>query len=111
MRERMKTLTAVAPPPAAPFREGEKVAFRRSSGEIAYGTVSEVHEFRGLVTVMFCEKTLFKTLPYSEVSGSVLPFAVGARRTKGRTTGRKKPRRTGRRTGSKKKKSGCGCGG
>ncbi len=84
--QRMQTLSSMA---RAPFREGDKVAFRRSTGAIAYGTVSTVHEHSGEVTITFCDQTLYKTLPYAEVSSSVYPFAVGARRTKGRTTGRK----------------------
>jgi len=103
--QRMQTLSSMSA--RAPFREGDKVAFRRSTGEIAYGTVSTVHEHSGEVTIVFCRETLYKTLPYSEVSSSVYPFAVGARRTRTRTTGRKKPK--ARRTG--KKNSGCGCGG
>jgi len=77
---------------------GDHVAFRRSSGKVQFGTISEIYEHDGLVKVEFCERMLQKVIPASEVSSSAYDFAIGARRTSSkRKTGRK--RRTGRRTG------------
>ncbi len=74
------------------FKKGDLVAFRRSSGEIAYGEISHVHELDGDVTVTWCDKMLYKTIRMEDVSHSAYPLAVGARRS----TGRKAARRTGR---------------
>jgi hypothetical protein len=72
------------------LRVGDQVAFRRSSGEVEYGTVSHVHTLTHEVTVTWCGQQLYKTVSMDDVSTSAFPFAVGARRA----TGRK--RRTGR---------------
>ena len=82
--------------PEPKLRVGDRVAFRRSSGKVQYGTISEVYEGEGLVKVEFCERMLQKVLPFGEVSTSAYSFAIGARKTGSRrSTGRK--RRTGRR--------------
>jgi len=82
------------------FHVGDRVAFRRSSGKVQYGTISEVYEGEGLVKVEFCERMLQKVLEFGEVSTSAYSFARSERARKTgsrRSTGRK--RRTGRGSG------------
>jgi hypothetical protein len=50
------------------LQPGDAVAFRRSSGRIAYGTIVAFQD--GRVKVSFCETPLEKWLPIANVSKS-----------------------------------------
>ena len=83
---------------------GSSVAFRRSSGALAYGTVEQIHD-DGTVTVTFCEKTLYKTIPIEEISTSMFGmFGRGERGGDFVASARTPARRARRSTGRKPKK-------
>ena len=58
----------------ASLQPGDAVAFRRSSGKLAFGTIVMFQDDR--VKVSFCETQLEKWLPIANVSKSTLDQAM-----------------------------------